>query len=117
MKLQDLQKKIHARAPEVSKNVQHDLAFQIGTQIEVARARKGMTQTELARRVGTKQPSIARIESGTSLPSVSFLVKIADALGLRLDVSIAVSTKREVRIKSPVHVRNRVANRASTTTE
>lgn len=105
MKLKDLQKKIQDRTPNVTEKVQKDLAFQIGTQIEVARARKGMTQKELAERVGTKQPSIARIESGVSLPSVLFLIKIANALGLNLDVSIGANTKPRVQIKSPVNVR------------
>lgn len=92
MKLKDLQEKIHARAPKVAEKVQNDLAFQIGLRIEVARARKGMTQKELAERVGTKQPSIARIESGASLPTVSFLEKIANALDVSLEVTLSAPT-------------------------
>ncbi|MES2224739.1 MAG: helix-turn-helix transcriptional regulator [Patescibacteria group bacterium] len=57
--------------------VQQDAAFQIGLMVMSARIKKGMTQTELAQKIGTKQPAIARIESGISLPSLSVLEKIA----------------------------------------
>lgn len=61
-----------------------DLCFEIGKMITDARIAKNMTQSTLAKKVGTKQPSIARIESGNSLPSLRFLDKIAEALGTRL---------------------------------
>jgi transcriptional regulator with XRE-family HTH domain len=55
---------------------------------QVARLRimRGLTQEQLAEMTGTKQPSIARLESGASTPSVSFLRKVAAALGSRLEV-------------------------------
>jgi len=89
MKLRNLQQKLHNRAPKVTEQVRNDLAFQIGLQVEVARAKKGMTQKELAERVGTKQPSIARVESGAALPSIGFLEKIARALDAPLTVTLA----------------------------
>jgi len=61
-----------------------DLAFEIGNQVFSARIDAGLSQEKLAQKIGTKQPSIARIESGASLPSLSFLEKIAKALGTRL---------------------------------
>jgi transcriptional regulator with XRE-family HTH domain len=48
----------------------------------------GLTQEQLADRVGTKQPSIARLESGTSEPRISFLRKVASALGSRVEIRI-----------------------------
>lgn len=51
------------------------------------RIKEGLTQAELARRAGTKQSAIARLESGTYNPTISFLQKIAEALGTRLKVS------------------------------
>jgi len=45
-----------------------------------ARILVGITQEELAKRIGTKQPSIARLENGMYLPSLSFMQKIANAL-------------------------------------
>jgi DNA-binding XRE family transcriptional regulator len=48
----------------------------------VARLRmlRGLTQAQLAEMIGTQQPSIARLENGTSTPSLSFLTKIADGI-------------------------------------
>lgn len=57
-----------------------DLQFQVSQMIFDARMMRGVTQKELAKKVGTKQPSIARIENGTNLPSLSFLEKIAVGL-------------------------------------
>lgn len=52
------------------------------------RLKSGLTQKQLAKKVGTKQPAIARLESGYSNPSIQFLEKVARALGARLRVSI-----------------------------
>jgi transcriptional regulator with XRE-family HTH domain len=45
-----------------------------------------LSQAELAERAGTKQPAIARLESGRVVPRLELLQKIADALGMRLEV-------------------------------
>ena len=47
---------------------------------------RGLTQAQLAEMVGTKQPSIARLEKGQSTPSVAFLNRLAAALGVRLEL-------------------------------
>jgi transcriptional regulator with XRE-family HTH domain len=49
---------------------------------------RGMTQAELAEMVGTKQPSIARTENGKTEPRISFLRRLAEALGARLEINI-----------------------------
>ena len=49
-----------------------------------ARVQKGITQEQLAKKIGTKQSAIARIESGNANPSIGFLQKLADALGKKL---------------------------------
>jgi ribosome-binding protein aMBF1 (putative translation factor) len=46
------------------------------------RARAGLTQAELARRMGTTQSSVARIESGGSLPTIEMLARLARATGV-----------------------------------
>lgn len=55
-----------------------------------ARAEAGMTQAEVAERMGTKAPAVARLESslvsGKHSPSLSTLRKYAAALGKRLEV-------------------------------
>jgi DNA-binding XRE family transcriptional regulator len=59
-----------------------------GYQIARLRIARGLTQTQLAQKVGTKQPSIARLEKGESTPSLAFLEKLAKALDARLEVRI-----------------------------
>lgn len=63
-----------------------DLAFEISKIIIEARIFKGLTQAKLARLMKTKQPSIARVENGNFLPSISFLEKMALAMGARLEI-------------------------------
>ena len=53
-----------------------------------ARIKVGLTQEELAKRIGTKQSAIARLESGNVNPSISFLEKISHALGLTLKIQL-----------------------------
>jgi len=49
-----------------------------------ARAHSGLTQDEIARRMGTTQSVVARLESGKSMPSTRTLKKYAEATGTRL---------------------------------
>lgn len=51
-----------------------------------ARMKKGMTQTQIARKMGTTQSAIARVESGSGNPTIAFMQKLADALDLRLSI-------------------------------
>lgn len=53
-----------------------------------ARIAKGLTQKELAQKIGTKQSAIARLESGNSNPSLSFLEKVASAIGNKLIIQV-----------------------------
>ncbi|OGA49903.1 MAG: transcriptional regulator [Betaproteobacteria bacterium RIFCSPLOWO2_12_FULL_62_13] len=53
-----------------------------------ARAASGLTQAQVAERVGTTQSAIARLESGTAKhsPSIATLQRYARALGYRVEV-------------------------------
>jgi len=53
------------------------------------RNRAGLTQKQLARKMGTTQPVVARLESGRSRPSMRTLERLADATGSRLLISFA----------------------------
>lgn len=66
------------------------LAEELEPAYQLARLRilHGLTQKQLAELVGTKQPSIARLESGTSEPRISFLRKVAAALDSRVEIRI-----------------------------
>ena len=49
---------------------------------------KKLSQSDLARRVGTRQPSIARLESGYGFRNLTFLKKVADALDAEVEIRI-----------------------------
>ena len=49
---------------------------------------QGLTQAELAEKVGTTQSSIARLESGTHEPSIKMLKRVAEALGCKVVIQI-----------------------------
>jgi transcriptional regulator with XRE-family HTH domain len=53
-----------------------------------ARARSGLTQAEIAARMGTTQSAVARLESGKTKPSLRTLEKFAAATGSRLTVAL-----------------------------
>lgn len=86
MNLQEFKKKL-LKDPEFAREYyKKDLAFDIGNMVIEARISRGITQTQLAKIIGTKQPGIARLERGESMPSLSLLDKVAKALGTNLSV-------------------------------
>lgn len=52
-----------------------------------SRKEAGLTQKELAERMGTAQANISRFENGNANPSLEFLQKMASCMGKRLRVS------------------------------
>jgi transcriptional regulator with XRE-family HTH domain len=56
-----------------------DQEFSLARELIAARVRAGLTQAELARRMGTTQSAIARLESGSQLPSVKTIIRFAKA--------------------------------------
>ncbi|MGO9097013.1 MAG: helix-turn-helix domain-containing protein [Bryobacteraceae bacterium] len=65
--------------------------FAVARQLIAARHRAGLSQAEVARRMGTTQSTVARLESGQRLPALSSLQRYADAIGHRLDVRLVRS--------------------------
>ena len=63
-------------------------ALEPAYQIARMRILRGLTQKQLAELVGTKQSSIARLESGNSQPSLSFLRRVVKALDAQLIVRV-----------------------------
>lgn len=59
-----------------------------GYQIARLRIKEGLTQKELAEKVGTRQPAIARIENGKSAPTLTSLKKISKALNARVCIQL-----------------------------
>ena len=74
------------------------------------RLAKGWSQSELARRVGTQQANISKLENGLANPTVDFLRRVAEALETDLTVHLGpepvqsaplVCVIREVRTVKP----------------
>lgn len=57
--------------------------YEIAHAVIQARVHAGLSQQELAERMGTTQPNVARLESGRSLPSMRTLQKVGEATGTR----------------------------------
>jgi ribosome-binding protein aMBF1 (putative translation factor) len=53
--------------------------FDLPRELIAARVRAGLTQAEVAARMGTTQSVVARLESGAQMPSVNTLLKFAKA--------------------------------------
>ena len=56
-----------------------------------ARLRAGLSQAELADRMGTSQSAIARLESGQALPSTKTLLRFAEATGSKFHVRLSAA--------------------------
>jgi transcriptional regulator with XRE-family HTH domain len=54
--------------------------------IRAVRLEAGLTQAELARRVGTSQAAVARLERGGANPRVSTLARVVAATGQQLEL-------------------------------
>lgn len=59
-----------------------------------AREAAGLTQVELARKMGTTQSAIAAIESGVRTPTFELLERLACACGQRLTITIDAASAR-----------------------
>lgn len=62
--------------------------YEIISQLIAARIDQGITQADLAERIGTKKSNISRFESGNYNPSLDFLIKISHALNKKLTLQL-----------------------------
>ena len=64
------------------------LDFKIGVILRQAREEAGLTQEELANRVGTRKTAISRMENHAEDIKLSTIQKVAKALGKSLEISL-----------------------------
>jgi transcriptional regulator with XRE-family HTH domain len=57
------------------------------------RIEHGLSQTQLARKLGLKQPAVARLEAGEHMPTIKTLLRIAEALDIEILIDIKPSTR------------------------
>ena len=65
--------------------------FEIARELIHARARAHLTQAELAKRMGTTQSVVARLESGAQSTSLKTLEKYAKATGNHLHIRLSAT--------------------------
>lgn len=82
--LADLMNDPSVVSPEIKAEVEFETAL-IGKIIE-AREEMGLSQRELANLSGIKQPAIARLERGTTVPKVDTLIRLLVPLGKTLAI-------------------------------
>lgn len=61
------------------------------------RVKHQLTQAQLARRLGVRQPHVARLELGEHTPSIEMLQRLSRMLGLRFIVEVAPARKGSVK--------------------
>lgn len=79
------------RAEYEAAGKEEEARLQLAEMVYNARTAAGLSQTELARRAGTRQSVISAIENGAQIPGGLMLERIAHALGgsLRIDTPAA----------------------------
>src|SRR3989304_923749 len=81
-----------------------DPEFQVLKAMIKAREKTGISQAELARRVGTKQSVISRLERGAfSKATLETIKKMADALDMRLEIKLLLKRRKPGETEQPDH--------------
>ncbi|MBV9655074.1 MAG: helix-turn-helix transcriptional regulator [Acetobacteraceae bacterium] len=75
--------------------------FTLAATLIRARADAGLTQEELAERMGTKQEVVARWEGGKVMPSTRTLARLAKATGTTLRISFVPARRRAGETRKP----------------
>ena len=90
MKWEDFEKELFKK-PGFREAVEKTrLEYEIARALIKARIEKGLTQAEVAKRMKTKQSVISRVENARTVPSLSFLKRLARVLNASLQVQFKV---------------------------
>lgn len=82
----DLKKRL--KNPKFRKEWENsEVEYQLACKLIEARKNENLSQRELAKKVGTSQAAISRIEAMNGNPSLALLKRIADALDTKLQIS------------------------------
>lgn len=84
------------------------LARAVAVEVVRYRADHDLSQRDLAKLLGIKQPQVARLESGEHNPSHETLTLLASRLGMEFNISIAPANK------APALLTKRAAEKATT---
>jgi transcriptional regulator with XRE-family HTH domain len=70
-----------------------DVYRSVGERIAAERARRSVSQRELAQLTGTTQSAIARLEGGSRAPRLDTLLRVANALDCALELELRPRTR------------------------
>jgi len=90
-KISDLKKRLMTNPEFRQEYEKADAEFAIIEALVRARTQAKLSQAELAKRIGTTQSAIARLEGGGVSPSLSTLRRYAEATGTKLQVNLVAS--------------------------
>jgi HTH-type transcriptional regulator/antitoxin HipB len=77
--------RLKAQDPEIAENFERGYqAFRLGAMLQLAREDSGMTQQQVAERLGTKKSAVSRIENSAGDMRLSTLQRYAEAVGREL---------------------------------
>jgi predicted transcriptional regulator len=90
-KLADIKKRLMENPAFRDEYERADAEFTLIESLIRARTNAKLSQAELARRIGTTQSAIARLEGGNVSPTLSTLKRYAEATGAKLQVEVVSS--------------------------
>lgn len=90
-KIAELKKRLMHNSEFQKEYEKADAEFAIIEALVRARTKAHLSQSELAKRIGTTQSAIARLEGGGVSPSLSTLRRYAEATGTKLHVELVPS--------------------------
>ena len=88
-KMSDLKKELLQDEEFRNEYVRLEDEFALAAQLIEARKRAHLTQEEVAKRMGTTQSVVARLESGHPLPSLRSLQRYAQAVDSKVEIRVA----------------------------
>ena len=102
MKLNEYRNQLDKSQKYTNAKKELKLHFALGDAILKARIKKGWTQKELAKAIGTKQANISRIESGLENPTLEFINRLSTVL----DFAIEFICENEVAVQFTSKIKN-----------
>lgn len=78
--------------------------FQCARQVIALRRASGLNQRDFAKRVGIKQPQLARLESGKQIPKIETLAKLARGAGYDIEISFVAPKGKRAHKVEPLRI-------------
>ena len=75
----------------------------IAEKIKSLREKKGLTQSELARRLGITRSSVNAWEMGISVPSTQYIVELANIFGVSSDFLLGINGRAAISVDGLSH--------------